>query len=139
LPACFIQTKNPNLGKFLRAGMENVGIFYDHLEYIYGHLVECMAAWYSLWPFGIFFQVWYVWTKKNLATLDVFPASKSYAFKTGKSSAQALSVNLTEKIRINKMVFRFLLRINKRCESFQQLSKDGVRILKNQQKMKTVN
>jgi hypothetical protein len=28
---CF-QTKNPNLGKFWRA-MENLGIFYDHLEY----------------------------------------------------------------------------------------------------------
>jgi hypothetical protein len=28
-----------------------------------------MAVWYSLWSFGIFFQFWYVWTKKNLATL----------------------------------------------------------------------
>jgi hypothetical protein len=28
-----------------------------------------MAVWYSLWSFGIFFPLWYVWTKKNLATL----------------------------------------------------------------------
>jgi hypothetical protein len=57
--------------------MDNVGVFYDHWEYI-------MAIWYNLWPFGIiyvqlvcivcshllyFFPIWYVWTKKNLATL----------------------------------------------------------------------
>jgi hypothetical protein len=32
---CFyFQTENPNLGKFLEGlGMENVGMFYDHLEY----------------------------------------------------------------------------------------------------------
>jgi hypothetical protein len=30
-----------------------------------------MAVWYSLWSFGIFFQFWYVWTKKNLATLHM--------------------------------------------------------------------
>jgi hypothetical protein len=37
----------------------NVGVFYDHLEYL-------MAIWYNLWPFGIvcvhlvhFFQFWY--------------------------------------------------------------------------------
>jgi hypothetical protein len=28
-----------------------------------------MAVWYSLWSFVIFFTIWYVWTKKNLATL----------------------------------------------------------------------
>jgi hypothetical protein len=28
-----------------------------------------MAVWYSLRSFVIFFQSWYVWTKKNLATL----------------------------------------------------------------------
>jgi uncharacterized RDD family membrane protein YckC len=28
-----------------------------------------MASWYSLWSFVIFFPFWYVWTKKNLATL----------------------------------------------------------------------
>jgi hypothetical protein len=29
-----------------------------------------MAVWYSLWSFGIFFPFWYIWTKKNLATLQ---------------------------------------------------------------------
>jgi hypothetical protein len=28
-----------------------------------------MAVWYSLSSFVIFFSIWYVWTKKNLATL----------------------------------------------------------------------
>jgi hypothetical protein len=28
-----------------------------------------MAIWYSLWSFVIFFPIWYVWTKRNLATL----------------------------------------------------------------------
>jgi hypothetical protein len=44
--------------------MQNVVIFYDHLEYF-------AAIWYSLWPFGIvcghseyLFTFWYVWTKK---------------------------------------------------------------------------
>jgi hypothetical protein len=36
---------------------------------IYSHLVKFMFVWYSLWSFGIFFPFWYVWTKKNLATL----------------------------------------------------------------------
>jgi hypothetical protein len=40
----------------------NFGIFNDHLEYF-------MAVWYSLWSFVIFFPLWNVWTKKNLATL----------------------------------------------------------------------
>jgi hypothetical protein len=50
-------------------GMENVGIYYAHLEYF-------TAIWYNVWPLVIncghlvyFFQLWYVWTKKNLATL----------------------------------------------------------------------
>jgi hypothetical protein len=38
-----------------------------------------MAVWYSLLPFGIFFLFWYVWTKKNLATL----ASNVEAAKSG--------------------------------------------------------
>jgi hypothetical protein len=55
--------------------MENVGMFYDHLEYF-------MDVWYILWAFGIFhghlvkfvviwyiFQFWYVWSKTNLASL----------------------------------------------------------------------
>jgi hypothetical protein len=30
-----------------------------------------MAVWYSLWSIGTLFPFWYVWTKKNLATLVV--------------------------------------------------------------------
>jgi hypothetical protein len=36
-----------------------------------------MTGWYSLWSFGIFFPLWYVWTKKNLATLDLTGQSKA--------------------------------------------------------------
>jgi hypothetical protein len=51
--------------------MENVVIFYDHLEYF-------MAIWHdvwqfgicSLWSLGIFLPFWYVWPEKNLATMD---------------------------------------------------------------------
>jgi hypothetical protein len=54
--------------------MENVGIFEIHLEYF-------ATIWYNLWPlglgslwtFGTFSPIWYVWTKKNLAT----PAKKT--------------------------------------------------------------
>jgi hypothetical protein len=50
--------------------MEYVGIFY-------GRLVQFMTIWYNIWPFGIvcghlvytLFLFWYVWAKKNLATL----------------------------------------------------------------------
>jgi hypothetical protein len=43
----YFQTKNPNLGKNLEGlGMENVVIFYDHLEYF-------LVIWYNLWLFGI--------------------------------------------------------------------------------------
>jgi hypothetical protein len=61
--------------------MENVVIFYDHLECF-------MGIWYNLWPvgivcghFGIFFTIWYVWTKKNLAA----------PVKTGACAQQLLS------------------------------------------------
>jgi hypothetical protein len=44
--------------------MENVGIIYDHLEYL-------KAIWYTLWPFGIFsgylvhfYQYWCVVRRK---------------------------------------------------------------------------
>jgi hypothetical protein len=48
--------------------MENAVIFYDHLEYF-------TAMWYNLGPFGIVcgnLVYFYVWTKKNLATLAYF-------------------------------------------------------------------
>jgi hypothetical protein len=63
---CF-QTKNPNLGKFWRAlRLENVYIFYGHLEYF-------KDVWAIVCPFGTFcvdlvhFLV--SRTNKNLATL----------------------------------------------------------------------
>jgi hypothetical protein len=50
--------------------MENVGIFYDYVFGIFkSHFVNFMEFWYDLWSFGIFFLIWYVWIKKNLATL----------------------------------------------------------------------
>jgi hypothetical protein len=49
--------------------MENVGIFYDLMEYF-------TAICYNLWQFGIvgghliyFFPIWYAWSKQNMATL----------------------------------------------------------------------
>jgi hypothetical protein len=38
-----------------------------------------MAVWYNLgrlWSFDILFLFWYVWTKKNLATLVLFKATE---------------------------------------------------------------
>jgi hypothetical protein len=61
-------------------GMVNVGIFYDHLEYftsiwyiIYGRLVWLVVIWY-------FFPIWYVWNKKNLATLLPGPLHRFHIF-----------------------------------------------------------
>jgi hypothetical protein len=34
-------------------------------------LINFMAIRYSLWSFGIFFLFWYIWTKNNLASLDL--------------------------------------------------------------------
>jgi hypothetical protein len=49
--ACF-QTKNPNLGKFLR---DVVGIFYCRFGLFYTHLVYVVVIWYILWLFGIWY------------------------------------------------------------------------------------
>jgi hypothetical protein len=51
------QTKNHNLGKIWRA------LDWKMLSYI-------MTIWNILLPFGIFLPLWYVKTKKNLATLS---------------------------------------------------------------------
>jgi hypothetical protein len=48
--------------------MENLGIFYDHLDYF-------RAIGNILWPFGIFFPVLVFWSKKNLATLQTTQTS----------------------------------------------------------------
>jgi hypothetical protein len=47
----------------------------------YGHLEYFMAIWYSLWSFGIFFPIWYVWSKKNLATLVFLIANSEKGFQ----------------------------------------------------------
>jgi hypothetical protein len=38
-------------------------------NYVWYNLVKYMAVWYSLWSFVPLFPFWYVWTKKDLATL----------------------------------------------------------------------
>jgi hypothetical protein len=52
--------------------MENLGIFYDHLE--------LMVICYILWHFGIFSPVLVFLTKKNLATL--LEVSQPSVYKT---------------------------------------------------------
>jgi hypothetical protein len=43
----YFQTKKSHFWSILEGlGIENVGIFYDHLEYF-------TAIWYNLWPFGV--------------------------------------------------------------------------------------
>jgi hypothetical protein len=52
--ALFFHTKNPNSAVFWNGlGTENVGIFYDRVEYF-------TAMWYILWPFGIVCAHWYI-------------------------------------------------------------------------------
>jgi hypothetical protein len=70
--------------------MENVGIFYDYLENftpIWYNL--CMAVGYGMWSFGIFLPIWYVWTKKNLATLK---------WRKEEGAAVACSDGLTDRV-----------------------------------------
>jgi hypothetical protein len=63
----FFQTKNPTLGKFWRA--LEWKMFYIYFMIILEYFMAIWPVWYSLWSFGIFFAFWYVWTKKNLATM----------------------------------------------------------------------
>jgi hypothetical protein len=50
----YFQTKNLILGNF--GGPCNVGIFY-------GHLVYSTAIWYTLWTYGIFVVIWYIFPR----------------------------------------------------------------------------
>jgi hypothetical protein len=68
----YFQTPNPNLGKFWRASEWKLLVYFMTIcnilrpfGIIYGRLVYV----HNLGSFGIFFLIWYVWTKKNLATL----------------------------------------------------------------------
>jgi hypothetical protein len=70
----YFQTESPTWGKNLEGlGMENVVIFYDHWDYF-------SFIWYDLNPFGIFFALWYVWAKKNLATLTLMTNISQFSF-----------------------------------------------------------
>jgi hypothetical protein len=62
----YFQTKNPNLGKFLRVLQWTI---YLHTHIFNCHLVYFVAFWYILWLFGILFAVLVCCTKKNLANL----------------------------------------------------------------------
>jgi hypothetical protein len=42
-----------------------------------------MSVWYSLWSFGVFFPIWYVWTKKNPATLVMSSNGRKSIFVSG--------------------------------------------------------
>jgi hypothetical protein len=70
---------------------------FDHLESFTAiSYVLQMAIWYRLWSFGIFFPFWYVWIKKNLATL--FAAQLiSFSHPTSETQTQ-----LAEKCRVSK-------------------------------------
>jgi hypothetical protein len=53
----YFQAKNTNLGIFEGLRMENVGIFYGHLEYI-------TAIGYILWSLGKLVVIWYIVSRK---------------------------------------------------------------------------
>jgi hypothetical protein len=61
--------------------MENVGIFYGHLEHI-------TAIWYILWPFGNLVAIWYIFHRfgilyeTKLATLMYIGRTESFCSKT---------------------------------------------------------
>jgi hypothetical protein len=63
----YFKPRNTNLGIFWRNG--KCWYILRPLGIIYHHLVWHMDVWYSLCSFSILFPFWYVWTKKNLATL----------------------------------------------------------------------
>jgi hypothetical protein len=56
--------------------MEKDGLFY-------GRLVQFMIIWYKMavLSFGILLPFWYIWTKKNLATLQMLPFSSQRVIK----------------------------------------------------------
>jgi hypothetical protein len=77
----YFHIKTPNLGIFWKAlEVENVGIFYDHLEYVTAiWYIFIMAIWYSLWSFGIYFPFWFVLTMATLPTTRL--TSVFFSFK----------------------------------------------------------
>jgi hypothetical protein len=49
-----------------------------------------MAVWYSLWSLGIAFPIWYVWSKRNLATL--LSSKPLHLLDAGRSESQYRTV-----------------------------------------------
>jgi hypothetical protein len=45
------------------------GLAIEDVDTLYGHLVYFAAIWHILWPFDVFFPLWYAVPRKNLATL----------------------------------------------------------------------
>jgi hypothetical protein len=70
LPDVFFKPKIPFLVKF--GGPGNGKRSHAYLKTVWNILRPFSIVWYSLWSFGIFFLFWYVWTKKNLATLHMW-------------------------------------------------------------------
>jgi hypothetical protein len=59
MPDGIFPFQNHSLGKIVEdPGMENVGIFYVHLDHYF------MAILNILWPFGTFFPFWYIVPRK---------------------------------------------------------------------------
>jgi hypothetical protein len=70
------QTKNPDLGKFLRALQWKVQVHYIHLCpfcLFYGYLVYFVVIWYILWLFGISFPRFGVLCQEKSGKPDVAP------------------------------------------------------------------
>jgi hypothetical protein len=68
----YFQTKNHNFGKYFRALEWKMLVYFMTIWYIlqqsgilYGNLVSFGVIWYVYFP-----PFWYVWTNKNLATLQ---------------------------------------------------------------------
>jgi hypothetical protein len=65
----YFQTKNHNLGKFLKVLQLQILVFFWPFCLFYGQTVYFTEIWYILWSPGIFFPVLVCCTDKNLATL----------------------------------------------------------------------
>jgi hypothetical protein len=62
-----LHTKNPNLGLFLSDLEWKMLVYFISFAIYYCHLVNVLAIWYILWPFGTFYghlvhfmAIWYI-------------------------------------------------------------------------------
>jgi phosphatidylglycerophosphate synthase len=51
----YFQTKKTNFGKFWKAMQWKMLVLKVPFCLLYGQMVNCLAIWYILWSFGIFF------------------------------------------------------------------------------------